>query len=108
LENLVFTGLRRSFPDVFYGKTRAGREVDFVVPTRTGSPLLVQSCESLAEPLTRKREVSALSETMRELGCRTGTIVTRGEDERIDTDSGTIEVVPCWRFLLELPEAKGY
>jgi hypothetical protein len=50
--------------------------------------------------------VSALSEAMRELRCKAGTIVTRGEDERIDTDSGTIQAVPAWRFLLELPEAK--
>jgi predicted AAA+ superfamily ATPase len=106
LENLVFTGLRRAFPDVFYGKTKAGREVDFVVPVRTRSPLLIQSCESLADPQTRKREVSALSEAMGEMGCKTGTIVTRGEDEHIDTDSGTIKVVPVWKFLLKLPEAE--
>ena len=106
LENLVFTGLRREFPEVFYGKTKSGREVDFVVSSRNGSPMLVQVCESLAEPQTRKREVSALSEAMRELRCKAGTIVTRGEDERIDTDSGTIQAVPAWRFLLELPEAK--
>jgi hypothetical protein len=34
---------------------------------------------------------------MGELGCKTGTIVTRGEDERIDTDSGTIQAVPVWK-----------
>ncbi len=55
---------------------------------------------------TKKRDVSALSEAMGELGCEDGTIVTRGEDERIDTDSGTIKVVPVWKFLLELPKAK--
>jgi uncharacterized protein len=106
LENIVFVGLRRAFSEVYYGKTRAGREVDFVVPLRTRSPLLVQSCESLADPRTKKREVSALSAAMGELGCEDGTIVTRGEVERIDTDSGTIKVVPVWKFLLELPEAK--
>jgi predicted AAA+ superfamily ATPase len=68
--------------------------------------MLVQSCEFLSDPQTRKRELSALSAAMRELGCKTGTIVTRGEDERIETDSGTVRVVPAWKFLLELPEAK--
>ena len=106
LENLVFTGLRRAFSEVFYGKTKAGRKVDFVVPLRSGHPMLVQSCESLADPQTRKREVSALNEAMGELGCKTGTVVTRGEDERIDTDSGTIKAMPVWKFLFELPEAK--
>ena len=104
LENLVFIGLRRVFQDVYYGKTKAGREVDFVVPLRTGPPMLVQSCESLAEPQTRKRELVSLSDAMRELGCKTGTIVTRSESERIETDSGTIEAIPIWRFLLDLPD----
>jgi len=106
LENLVFTALRRIFPEVFYHKTAAGREVDFVVPSRSGSPLLIQVCESLADPQTRKREVAALSESMTELKVKTATIVTRAEDGRIETDAGTIDVVPVWRFLLELPEAR--
>jgi hypothetical protein len=42
---------------------------------------------------------------MSELGLKAGTIVTRSEDERIEADGGTIEVVPAWRFLLELPES---
>jgi len=46
-----------------------------------------------------------LSEAMAELGLSTGTIVTRNEDERIEAGGGTIEVVPAWRFLLELPES---
>jgi hypothetical protein len=106
LENLVFAGLRRAFPEVFYGKTKAGREVDFVVPMRTGPPMLVQVCESLADPQTRKRELAALSDAMRELGCKTGTIVTRGEDERIDTNVETVQAVSAWRFLLDLPETR--
>ena len=66
--------------------------------------MLVQVCASLAEPHTRKREIAALSEAMTEQGLSTATIVTRGEEERIETSGGTIEVVPAWRFLLELPE----
>ena len=67
--------------------------------------MLVQVCESLAEPQTRKRETAALGEAMVELGLKTGTIVTKNKDERIDTGGGTIEVVPAWRFLLDLPES---
>ncbi len=67
--------------------------------------MLVQVCESLVEPHTRKRETTALSEAMRELGLKAGTVATRKENERIDAGGGTIEVVPAWRFLLELPDA---
>jgi uncharacterized protein len=67
--------------------------------------LLVQVCESLAELQTRKRETTALSEAMAELGLQSATIVTRNDDERIDIDGRTIDVVPIWRFLLDLPES---
>ena len=50
------------------------------------------------------REVAALSEAMAELGLKTGTIVTRGEQEEIDVSGAKIQVVPAWRFLLDLPE----
>ncbi|MFH1113001.1 MAG: ATP-binding protein [Pseudomonadota bacterium] len=105
LENLIFTALRRIHPEIYYYKTRSGKEVDFIVPTR-GRPLMpVQVCETLAEPQTRKREISALSEAMAELNSGTGIIVTRNEDEHIVVEGGTIRVVPAWRFLLDLPES---
>lgn len=107
LENLVFTALRRTHPEIYYFKSRDGREVDFVVPSRGRPRQLVQACESLAEPATRKREVTALGAAMAELGLRTGTIVTRNESERIPVDAGTIEVVPAWRFLLDQPDEPG-
>ncbi len=104
LENLVFTALRRTHSGIYYYRTKTGREVDFVVPMRDRGRMLVQVCESLAEPQTKKREVTALSEAMSELGLRSATIVTRSEDERIKSSGRTIEVVPVWRFLLDLPQ----
>lgn len=103
LENLVFTALRRVHPEVRYYKTRAGHEVDFVVPGEgRGRRRLVQVCETLADPQTRKREVTALRAAMVESRTRTGTIVTRNEEEGLVVDEGTIDVVPAWRFLLDL------
>jgi hypothetical protein len=105
LENLVFATLRRLHLKIYYYRTKTGREVDFIVPLRGRSRLLVQVCESLAEPQARKRETAALIEAMNELGLKTGTIVTRNESDRIDIGGGTIEVVPAWRYLLDLPES---
>lgn len=104
LENLVFTALRRTTPDIFYYRTKSGQEVDFVCRRRDGSRMLVQVCESMVDPQTKKREVSALTDAMSELGLRHGTIVTRGETDRISVDAGTIEVTPAWRFLLDLDD----
>lgn len=100
LENLVFTGLRRITDDIYYGRTQRGQEVDFIVPSRGRTPLLIQVCESLADPKTRKREVGALADAMAEHGQRSASIVTRGQEEQIEVDAGIIEVLPAWRFLL--------
>jgi len=104
LENMVFVALRRITPDIFYYKSRNGREVDFIVQ-RPGYPrMLVQVCESMAEPQTRKREVAALCEAMAELQLTEGIIVTRNEEEFIEAESGQISVVPAWRFLLNISD----
>ena len=105
LENLVFIALRRLHPEIYYYKTKGSREVDFVVPMRNRTRILVQVCESLADPQTKKREMAALTEAMAESNIRSGILVTGNEDARIDTGRGTIEVVPAWRFLLDLPES---
>ena len=102
LENMVFVALRRITPDIFYYKSRNGREVDFIVQRPGYSRMLVQVCESMAEPQTRKREVTALCEAMAELQLTEGIIVTRNEEELIKAESGQISVVPAWRFLLNI------
>jgi predicted AAA+ superfamily ATPase len=100
LENLVFTALRRITPDIFYYKTKGGREVDFIAQILDQSRILVQVCESMPDPQTRKREITALAEAMTELKLTSGTIVTRGEEEKLNGEFGTIDVVPVWRFLM--------
>ena len=107
LENLVFVAIRRHYPEVYYYRTKTGREVDFIVPVRRGVYALIQVCESLADPQTRKRETTALGEAMTELGLQTGILVTRNETEQIAVEGGAIEVVPAWRFLLDLPVERG-
>lgn len=105
LENIVFTALRRLYQKIYYYRTKNGREVDFIVPIRGRPTMLIQVCESLAEPQTRKREITALSEAMTELGLEAGTIVTRKDDLNLEADGKGIVAVPAWRFLLELPES---
>ena len=103
LENLVFTALRHVTSDIHYYRSKAGREVDFIARWPDGSLRLVQVCESLADPRTRQREVAALRDAMAELKLSSSQIVTRDLDqEHIPTDSGKVEVVAAWRFLLDL------
>jgi hypothetical protein len=53
----------------------------------------------------RKREIPALNEAMAELKLKSGTIVTRNEEEHIKAESGDIYVLPAWRFLMEFSES---
>ena len=108
LENLVFTALRRVTSDIFYYRSRTGREVDFIVRMPDGTHKLVQVCESLLAEETRQREVRALRDCMAETGINTSLIVTLedvgGVEQgiRIEVDCGEIGIVPIWRFLLDL------
>ena len=103
LENLVFLALRRQGGEIRYYRTRSGREVDFVLVLPRGGRVLVQACQSIVDPTTRAREVAALTEAMRELGLSTAVLVTREAAEPIETEAGTIDVQPLWRFLLQPP-----
>ena len=107
LENLVFNVLRRVTTEIFYHRTKTGREVDLVallptVPGQERAILLIQVCASLADPRVRQSEVRSLSEAMVELAVAEGTIVTWRTDETIPVGFGNIQVVPVWRFLLEM------
>ncbi len=99
LENLVFMHLRRGGHQVEYYLTKSGAEVDFVVlPERRGARRLIQVSWDMSNPETRKREMTALREAMRELRIRTGTIVTWLDE---DLSDDRVRVVPAWRWFLE-------
>ena len=107
LENAVSLELRHRLGRLADGaitwvKTSSSKEVDFAVddPVRGGPPALVQVCEQLEDPATRRREIGALREAMAELHTDRATIVTLSEEEEVETDSGPVRVVPAreWFF----------
>lgn len=107
LENAVYLELRRRYGRlsegvISYYETASGHEVDFAVddPVRGGPPELVQVCEQLDDPATRRREIEALTEAMLETGCATGVIVCATHEEVIRTGAGVVRVIPAreWFF----------
>lgn len=102
LESLIFITLRRLTEKIYYYRTKNGREVDFVAIINNRAKLLIQVCESLADPKTLKRETTAINETMLELGLDSGIIVTLKEEQKIEISAGIVLVIPAWKFLLYL------
>ncbi|MCK4506503.1 MAG: ATP-binding protein [Candidatus Aegiribacteria sp.] len=102
LENLIFIAIRRTTESIFYYRTKNSLEVDFIVQMPDHSRKLIQASESLENPITKKREVKALTTAMKEQNLTTATIVTRNDTCTIETEAGVIQVIPAWKFLLEM------
>ena len=97
---MVFLALRRNTPEVYYYKTQAGHEVDFLaVHPHTHEKLLVQVCANLNASDTRQRELRALCEAMAETGMRKAVIVTESENDEINTEQGKIILTAAPEFL---------
>ena len=98
LENIVAVALHRRYgSDVyFYNKNM---EVDFYLPDEgTG----IQVCYNLADEQTLKRETAALVKLKSLLGLKRLLIVTRDSQDTLHHGGCDIEVVPVWRWLLEV------
>lgn len=104
LENIIFLALRRKTDNIFYYRTKSGREIDFIWVEASGKAHLIQVCYSLRDQVTRKRELSALYEAMEELGCNTARIITFEERDSVGKDGRLIEIIPAWDFLLKTDE----
>jgi predicted AAA+ superfamily ATPase len=107
LANAVYLELRRRLGTlaggaVTYHRTKPGLEADFVVdsPVPDARPEIVQACLTVTDAPTLAREVRSTTEAMSEIGVRTATIVTLNDARTIETEAGTIEVVPLWEWVL--------
>ncbi len=101
LENLVAVNLLRK-----YGRTDAiyfynnEIEVDFYIPDES---LAIQVCYNLDNNEgTFDREVNALLKLSNVLKTERLLIITRDNDQLININNKTIEVVPAWKWLLSL------
>lgn len=101
LETLVYLELRRrGWQEVGYYETGEGEEVDFVGTDPAGTLHLVQVAADMSEPKTRRRELRALERAMAELDARTATVVTLDDEERWTLETGVIDLMPAWAWLL--------
>ena len=103
LENMVALSLFRKYGHdednerVFFYNVNV--EVDFYVPE---DELAIQVSYSIADPETEKREKEPLEKLPNVHPCRRRIIITYDEEGTLTDKHGTIEVIPCWKWLLEI------
>ena len=71
--------------------------MDFFVPEEA---LALQASYSIQDEETRKREVNALVALNKLSPLKKACIITYDEEEMIECDSLSIDVVPIWKWLL--------
>jgi len=98
LENLVYLYLRRQGNSPEYYLNDDGTEVDFVIMNDARKRRLIQVCWNMSDAETKRRELSALSKAMEELGVKHGTIVTWMDEGH---EGEGIEIVPAWKWLVQ-------
>ena len=72
-------------------------EVDFYIPDEE---VAIQVSYSIADDTAYNREVGALQKFPKVKSCTRRMIITYDEEDLITDEYGTIEVIPCWKWLL--------
>ena len=97
LENMVAIHLIKKFSNEVYFYHN-GVEVDFYLPEQGK---LIQASYALQDNETQKREIEALIKASKHLNVHDLTIVTKDEEDVLEKDGKTIQVVPLWKWVLE-------
>ena len=103
LENVVCVELMRRykpmFCDVFYYKDTSS-QVDLVVAKDGNVRELIQVSYDISNEKTRKREIRGLKNAAKQLKCNNLTLITFEDNETIEEDGLTINVIPATEWLL--------
>ena len=106
MENLVFTEfVKRGFEpnrELFYYKTRNGREVDFAIMNGYEISKLIQVCYDVRNLDAEQREVKSLIEASDELKVDNLTVLTWDDEREVKKNGKTVKFKPLWKWLLEI------
>lgn len=104
-ENMVFLELQRrssmEHSEISYWQDISHNEVDFVVKEGRKIKELIQVCYDTGNYDTKKREVSALVKSGKELKCRKLAVITDDYEAEETIDGRKIKFIPLWKWLLE-------
>jgi len=105
LENIVFLELKRHNEEIYYYKTPAGYEVDFLCKAGERITQLIQVSARLDDAKTRAREIRALIKAKQELKYCDNTrliVLTLDPGEMLSQDNHAIEIVNVLEWLGDL------
>jgi predicted AAA+ superfamily ATPase len=98
LENAVAIELFRRRKESFYYKGR--RECDFIIKEGSKPTMAIQVCWEL-NAKNELRELKGLQEAMTSFNIEKGIILTYDEENKIEFENASIEVMPVWKWLLQ-------
>jgi len=100
MENCAYNYFANKFEEVYYYKTAGNSEIDFVLKNGKKIIGLIQICADVSSEDTRTREVKALSDGGRELGCKNLIIATKDFEGKGENDNLEIIYIPLYKILL--------
>jgi predicted AAA+ superfamily ATPase len=104
-ENAVYLHLRRQQAmnpelEIYYWKSRDGREVDFVLKKGLEVNQLIQVCWDPTDEETRKREIGGLVKALEEFGLKRGLVLTGDFEGHEEIKGKEVLYRPMWKWLL--------
>lgn len=105
LETAVFIELQRRRVEVSYVHTPGRREVDFLSRAADGTLELIQVAADLHDPVTARREFTALAEAREMFPAARQRILTLTADPLPFEPPPGVETGPAWKWMLEAAES---
>ncbi len=97
LENLVFLALRQQTKEIYYYSTPTGYEVDFYLPEKRQ---LIQVTQNLENPVTREREIRALTDAVQAIKVESALILADANEDGFEINGIPTEIRSTAEWLL--------
>jgi len=107
-ENLVFLELKRRNKEIYYWKSKKGKEVDFLIKRGLDIEEAIQVSYNMNYKKTLDREIESLLMAKDEFRIKYLTIITEDEDIEKDIGDTKIKIIPLWKWLCIEHEKQSY
>lgn len=99
-ENLVFLELKRRNKEIYYWKSKKGKEVDFLIKKGLNIEEAIQASYNLNDKKTLDREIESLLIAKDEFKIEHLSIITEDEEMEKEIEGVKIKIIPLWKWLL--------